>query len=84
MQRFDLVERQGADSVVPGLIQLILMDDSPSLHELQLLDGQVSRKQLSINAHRSFIFIEEDVKVRFVMLIIVIVKHFDNNAVKTA
>ncbi len=61
MQRFDLVERQGADSVVPGLIQLILMDDSPSLHELQLLDGQVSRQQFTINAHRGFIFIVKDV-----------------------
>ena len=52
-QRFDFAERDVLHCLIPRSIEFILVNSSPSLHQLQLFDWKTSRDQFAVHTNRS-------------------------------
>ena len=83
-QRFDFAERNVLHRLIPRGIEFVLVDGSPSLHQLQLFDWKTSRDQFAIHANRGFVLVVINMKVRLVVLVSVAENHLDNDVIKSA
>lgn len=69
---------------IPCSVKLIFVNNSPRLHQLQLLDWNTACKQFTVYAHRCFIFIVINMKMRLVALTVITVDHFDHDVMESA
>lgn len=58
------------------------MDRCPSLNKFQLLYGQAARNQFSVDPDGSRVFRVINMRMRFMVLFIIRINHFDGNIIK--